>query len=379
MLEILAQIVELPVLQEIRSSQAISLEVDETTEVYVRRQLDLHVRHLDKEGCVFNHFLDLVTLEDGKADRVVAAIKSALQKKELPVDRLYGLGTDSAAVMTDMEFIVKSNGLLALACKDASNAVRYMAHFRNHLRSAATTLGLNDLKVKEVKDTRWLSQDLAVQNLQRNLPAVLAALAEEGSTRKWPVAKGRCAAPHSNAVQGVSESFLHIKEQVPVTLWGEFWRQTRPHSPERSLLADTKTWTTQVDLGPLAWLERIRRGHGILERPREEMWARFVRDTLTDKFIPGQDATVIQEWNSYKQHVLVGAFKDKTQAEIMQLLASEKDEWSEIYPNLCLLSSVGLVIPVSSVNCERDFSTMNRVKTDLRNRLKGEHLAADSS
>lgn len=70
-----------------------------------------YFRHLDKDGCVFNHFLDLVTLEDGKADSVVAAIKTVLEKKELPVDRLYGLGTDGAAVMTGMEFIVKYNGL----------------------------------------------------------------------------------------------------------------------------------------------------------------------------------------------------------------------------------------------------------------------------
>ncbi|KAK1901674.1 Zinc finger protein 862 [Dissostichus eleginoides] len=182
MLEILAQIVELPILEEIRSSQAISLEVDETTDVSVSRQLDLHVRHLDKEGA----------------------------------PRLYGLGTDGAAVMTGrlngvakqltdsfpkLVSVACAAHRLALACKDASNAVRYMAHFRNHLqelhlffrnsvnrsatlRSAATTLGLNDLKVKEVKDTRWLSQDLAVQNLQRNLPAVLAALAKEASTRR---------------------------------------------------------------------------------------------------------------------------------------------------------------------------------------------------
>ncbi|KAI9516401.1 hypothetical protein NQZ68_015902 [Dissostichus eleginoides] len=48
----------------------------------------------------------MVTLEDGKADSVVAAIKNVLQnvlqKKELLVDRLYGLGTDGAAVMTDI-------------------------------------------------------------------------------------------------------------------------------------------------------------------------------------------------------------------------------------------------------------------------------------
>ncbi|KAK1897305.1 Zinc finger protein 862 [Dissostichus eleginoides] len=192
MLEILAQIVELPILQEIRSSQAISLEVDETTDGYWISMLDTWIK------------------------------MSVLQKKELPVDRLYGLGTDGAAVMTGrlngvaeqltdsfpkLVSVACAAHRLALACKDASNAVKYMANFRNHLqelhlffrnsanrsatlRSAATTLGLNDLKVKEVKDTRWLSQHLAVQNLQRNLPAMLAALAEEASTRKCPVAKG---------------------------------------------------------------------------------------------------------------------------------------------------------------------------------------------
>lgn len=43
----------------------------------------------------------------------------------------------------------------------------------------------------------------------------------------------------------------------------------------------------------------------------------------------------------------------------MQLLASENDEWAEIYPNLCLLEATQLLTPVSSVNCERDFSTVN--------------------
>ncbi len=53
---------------------------------------------------VFNHFLNLVTLEDGTSHSIVAAIKSVLQKRELPVDQLYGLGTDGAAVMTGMDF-----------------------------------------------------------------------------------------------------------------------------------------------------------------------------------------------------------------------------------------------------------------------------------
>ena len=88
---------------------------------------------------------------------------------------------------------------------------------------------------QEVKDTCWLSQHLAVTTLQRNLPAVLAALAEETEVNKCPVAKGlydfcctyRFVAavdlqadglPHlahlSKVFQMENVNFLAIKEQV---------------------------------------------------------------------------------------------------------------------------------------------------------------------
>ena len=44
MLEILAEVLEEPLLIDIRSSQAISLEIDESNDVSVSRQLDLHIR-----------------------------------------------------------------------------------------------------------------------------------------------------------------------------------------------------------------------------------------------------------------------------------------------------------------------------------------------
>ncbi|KAL3052852.1 hypothetical protein OYC64_005385 [Pagothenia borchgrevinki] len=83
-----------------KSSQAISLEVDESTDVSIIRQLDVHVRYLDKEGHVLNQFLDLVAIADGKANTVVNAIKDVMLKKGLPTENLYGLGTDGTAVMT---------------------------------------------------------------------------------------------------------------------------------------------------------------------------------------------------------------------------------------------------------------------------------------
>lgn len=57
-------------------------------------------RYMDKEGKVYNQFLDLVTVPDGKADTIVSAVKQVLLEKGVPTERLYGLGTDGAAVMT---------------------------------------------------------------------------------------------------------------------------------------------------------------------------------------------------------------------------------------------------------------------------------------
>ncbi|XP_034056592.1 uncharacterized protein LOC117535995 isoform X2 [Gymnodraco acuticeps] len=302
MLEILAKIVESSIMEKMRVSAAIGLEVDETTDVSVIRQLDLHVRLLDKDGLVYTHFLDLVPLDDGKADTVVAAIKRVIQEKGLPTNKLYGLGTDGAAVMTgrlngvakqltdDIPWLVAvacAAHRLALACKGASETVKYMATFRNHLQdlhlffrnsanrsaalhNAATTLGLSDLKVKEVKDTRWLSQEMAVQNLRRNLPAVLSALADEATTRKCPIAKGLytfCATyrfvaalylqadvlPHicllSKVFQKANVNFLHIKTQPHWQPSGVVGRQARPHCPGLTSIGFMRTWTILWDLG----------------------------------------------------------------------------------------------------------------------------------
>ena len=42
---------------------------------------------------------------------------------------------------------------------------------------------------------------------------------------------------------------------------------------------------------------------------------------------------------------------------------------SLMFPNQTKLAAIGLLLPMSTVDCERGFSTLSRVKTDLRNRL----------
>lgn len=55
-------------------------------------------------------------------------------------------------------------------------------------------------------------------------------------------------------------------------------------------------------------------------------------------------------------------FQDMDQLTIMGKVASQYDEWGQLYPSLSKLAAIVLTVPVSSVNCERDFSTMNRVR-----------------
>ena len=44
-------------------------------------------------------------------------------------------------------------------------------------------------------------------------------------------------------------------------------------------------------------------------------------------------------------------------------------EMMSMFPNLTKLAAVGLILPMSTVDCERGFCTLSRIKTDLRNRL----------
>jgi hypothetical protein len=58
-------------------------------------------RYMDQEVQLYNQFLDLVSVPDGKAD--TPPIKEVLHIRKIPTERLYGLGTDRAAVMTGMD------------------------------------------------------------------------------------------------------------------------------------------------------------------------------------------------------------------------------------------------------------------------------------
>ncbi|KAM6934508.1 uncharacterized protein map2 [Xenentodon cancila] len=52
-------------------------------------------------------------------------------------------------------------------------------------------------------------------------------------------------------------------------------------------------------------------------------------------------------------------------------LSGQNDEWAQLYPSMSERAAIAPSVPIASLNWERDFSTMNRVKTDLKNWLQG--------
>ncbi|KAI4795520.1 hypothetical protein KUCAC02_031358 [Chaenocephalus aceratus] len=167
MVEILGSVVEEPV----SASVAIGLEVDETTDVSVKKQLDVHIHG---HTSLYSPCVDLVPVSDGRADTIVKALRRILTEKNIPPQRMESEWSGQAATghFPWMMSVACAAHHLALCCKDASSGVAYMNSFRdlrqqlhlyfrnsaNHtavLQAAAKCLGLDDFKVKEVKDTRW--------------------------------------------------------------------------------------------------------------------------------------------------------------------------------------------------------------------------------
>ena len=83
---------------------------------------------------------------------------------------------------------------------------------------------------------------------------------------------------------------------------------------------------------------------------------------------PDIDATAARlEWGKLKT-TMFEAYRGNTLRKFLQDLAFN-NTLRDLFPQLSRLASIVLIIPVSTAECERCFSSMNRIKTDLRNRL----------
>ena len=102
-----------------------------------------------------------------------------------------------------------------------------------------------------------------------------------------------------------------------------------------------------------------------------------------DKIAAQYPTTVVKqdlqcEWLAFK-HIMIDVhvFAEASTSEVMTTISSDTS-YSSLYPTLSKLADITLTLPVSTAHVERGFSTMKRMKTDLRNRLKKKTLRLSS-
>ena len=74
------------------------------------------------------------------------------------------------------------------------------------------------------------------------------------------------------------------------------------------------------------------------------------------------------EWDGFKM-LMKNDYSSTTMQQVLKHFCTNQS-LRDMYPQLTKLATIGALIPVSTAECERAFSSLNRIKTELRNRLK---------
>ena len=87
-------------------------------------------------------------------------------------------------------------------------------------------------------------------------------------------------------------------------------------------------------------------------------------------------STLKQQNLSWKFLSVVVANRDLKQLPPRELMTRvlSTTELETMFPNLCKWAAICLLLPMSTVDCERGFSALSRIKTDIRNRLSSRVL-----
>ncbi|CAF3466629.1 unnamed protein product [Rotaria socialis] len=97
--------------------------------------------------------------------------------------------------------------------------------------------------------------------------------------------------------------------------------------------------------------------------------------TIQQHYSSDFDESIMYEWKTFRTYLLTQrqAGKLMTQREVCMKLVQD-GMLKDIYPQLSLAAEIFLIAPISTATVERDFSTMNRILTKLRNRLTTKHV-----
>ena len=281
------------------------------------------------------------------------------------------------------------------------------------------------IKLKEAKDVRWLSHDAAIATVHCILPSLIASLEREATERGEPTAEGLVrfvksyyfiatahllhkVLPHVSRLcrifQKEDVDFTLLSPCVNATIAGvNSYTDDQLREVESALSSELKDYnihTTEAQkqiqekyitalvsqlkdrLPEVEELEAfsIFDPSKLPEESAEESFAAYGKDKielLSSRYGNGDKADICKEglyseWVTLKP-LLSQGYREVTCKDFLILISSDST-LTAMFPNFAVLASIALVIPVSTAECERCFSSMKRIKTILRNRMETETL-----
>ena len=278
------------------------------------------------------------------------------------------------------------------------------------------------IKLKQAKDVRWLSHEAAISSILRTMPSLIMSLEREASERDEPAAIGlvrfvktyyfvACCKmlskilPHLNRLslrfQCEDVDLSAIRPNLNATI--KAIEQYRVSDVGAKQLIDGELSQFGIDVSQqkieefrdrvqTKYVDSLVRQLNLRFPEVDQLQALRIFDPsklpkeqasiasygnedlkiLCDRYCVGDQAdvdepTLKMEWDGFK-FFMEQSFKEKSMNEVLKLLVGDKTI-SHLYPQLRKLAAVALILPISTAECERAFSTMIRIKTALSNRL----------
>lgn len=287
------------------------------------------------------------------------------------------------------------------------------------------------MSIKMASDTRWLSHDAAIHSLRESLVSVVAALEREAAEKNEATAVGLLKFMKSYEFVG---SLLMFSDVLPIlSKLSKAWQKKDINfTVIKEILEATKQTLTQLKNHPGNYFSSFSlkltnewKDFGIKEDSakirsfKENIYDVFFNNLLIhlERRFPNMDiyeafsifnpeflTSNSDEVCNKKFDLLVKHFSKNGNPPPIDNEISAKTEWQLIsvmikgdsyrslswhetliklattselqdcVPQISKLAQIGLILPVSTVECERGFSALKRIKTDLRSRLKEETL-----
>eukprot|EP00731_Ephydatia_muelleri_P030129 Em0021g652a len=389
LLQCLSSVIESEKLDNLKCSPFFSLMTDESTDISVLKQLVIVAKYILPSGKIETSFLHIGDIADGTAETIEGAIVAFMETNGLDINKLRSFGSDGCAVMVGRVSGVASrlkvrqprlvsvhciNHRLALAAAHAADNIPYLKRFKETVQSlflfyhnsAVRMAGLhaiqeilNDpiIKLKQAKHVRWLSYDAAIGSVLRTLPSIIVSLECEGTEQMDAFIQHELK-DHTIKVSATDRTSFTAMMQTKFV--DAIIEQLESYFPE----------CDEIDAFGLFDPNKI--PDKSIDSALYQSWGNDRFAILESKYSqnenPDIDTTAARlEWGKLKT-TMFEAYRGTTLRKFLQDLAFN-NTLKDLFPQLSRLASIVLIIPVSTAECERCFSSINQIKTDLRNRL----------